>query len=354
MTDIKYVAFDVHQATISAAVLNLDGKLLTQAVMQTDASAIHDFLRGLSGKVHLTFEEGTQAQWLFDLTRPLVAELLVCNPRLNHSRSRDNKSDRLDALKLATELRAGLLKSVYHGSPQTQTLKQLAHNYETLTEDTTRCMNRLKAVYRSQAVKCAGRDVYYNRNRSAWLAKLTEVGWRLRAEFLYQQLDHLRELRREAKKALLQEARQQAAFKRLCAVPGLGPIRVAQLIAVIGSPHRFRTKRQLWTYCGFAVVTRSSADYQVVGDKLARRPKSTQTRGLNPNHSWRLKVIFKGAAIEALKDAFFKKLYERLQASGVRAEMARLTIARKLSAVALAIWKSGEEYDETKLSKLAA
>jgi len=351
MTDIKYVAFDVHLATISAAVLNFDGKLLTQAVMQTDATAIRDFLRGLSGVVHLTFEEGTQAQWLHDLTRPLVAEVLVCNPRLHHSLKCDNKSDRLDAGNLAVDLRAGLLKGVYHGSPQTQTLKQLAHNYETLTEDTTRCMNRLKAVYRSQAVKCAGRDVYCLRNRAAWLAKLIGGGWRLRAEFLYKQLDHLRELRREAKAVLLKEARKLPAFKRLCAVPGLGPIRVAQMIAVIGSPHRFRTKRQLWTYGGFAVVTRSSADYQVVGDKLARRPKSTQTRGLNPNHSRRLKVIFKSAAIETLKEAFFKKLYERLQASGVRAEMARLTIARKLAAVALAIWKSGFEKSFNSIQK---
>src|SRR6185295_4608550 len=127
MTDIKYVAFDVHQATISAAVLNLDGKLLTQAIMQTDAIAIRDFLRGLSGQVHLTFEEGTQAQWLFDLTRPLVAELIVCNPRLNHCKKRDNKSDRLDAFNLVTDLRAGLLKAVYHGAPQTEALKQLVH-----------------------------------------------------------------------------------------------------------------------------------------------------------------------------------------------------------------------------------
>ena len=354
MTDIKYVAFDLHQATISAAVLNLEGMLLTQAVMQTDVTAICDFLRGLTGRVHLTFEEGTQAQWLYDLTRPLVADLTVCNPRLNHSHKRDNKSDRLDALKLARDLRAGMLKAVYHGSPQTETLKQLAHNYEALTEDTTRCMNRLKAAFRSLAVKCAGRDVYYQRNRKSWLAKLTSQGVCLRAESLYKQLDQLRELRREAKRALLEEARHHPAFKRLCAVPGLGPIRVAQFISVIGSPHRFRTKRQLWTYCGFGVVRRSSSDYQVSGDKLERRHKSMQTRGLNPNHSRRLKLVFKSAAIEALKEETFKKMYERLQASGVRAEMARLTIARKLAAVALAIWKSGEEYDETKLSKLAA
>jgi hypothetical protein len=165
--------------------------------MQTDATGIRDFLRGLTGVVHLAFEEGTQAQWLFDLTPPLVSELLVCNPRLNHSSKRANKSDRLDAFNLARDLRAGLLKGVYHGSPQTQTLKQLVHNYETLTEDTTRCMNRLKAVFRSQAVKCAGLDVYYSRNQDAWLAKLTEPGGRSRAEFLYRQLDYLRQLRRE-------------------------------------------------------------------------------------------------------------------------------------------------------------
>jgi Transposase len=156
MTDSKYVAFDVHQATISAAVVNLSGKLITHAVFQTEASAIRDFLRGLSGKVHLTFEEGTQAQWLFDLTRPPVSELIVCNPRENHSLKRDNKSDQKDALQLALLLRAGLLKMVYHGSQQTATLKHLAHNYDAITEDRTRTMNRLKAVFRSQAIKCAG------------------------------------------------------------------------------------------------------------------------------------------------------------------------------------------------------
>jgi transposase len=87
---------------------------------------------------------------------------------------------------------------------------------------------------------------------------------------------------------------------------------------------------------------------------LQRRSKATQTRGLNQSFSRRLKVAFKGAALEALKTEAFKKMYERLTASGVRSEMARLTIARKLAAVALAIWKSGEAYDETKISKLAA
>ena len=296
MTDSKYGAFDLHQATIPAAVLDLSGKLITQAVFQTEASAIRDFLRGISGSVHSTFEEGTQAHRLFELTRSLVAELIACNPREIHSMKPGNKSDQKDALQLAAPLRAGLLKPVYHGSPPTQTLKHLAHNYDAMTGDTTRAMNRLKAPYRSQAIKSAGRGVYYARRRQAWLEQLKAAGRRQRAAFLYRRLDHLRELRRDAKRALLQGARQHRAFKPLCEVAGLGPTRVAQIMAAIGSPHGFGSKRQLWADCGFAVIRRSSADDQVSGDKLERRHQQTPTRGLNQSFSRRWKLAFKGKA----------------------------------------------------------
>jgi hypothetical protein len=81
MTKHKYVGLDVHQATTSIAVLDSNGKLLSQSTVQTSAQEIRDFISGLSGTIHLTFEEGTQAAWLYDLIKPLVAELIVCDPR---------------------------------------------------------------------------------------------------------------------------------------------------------------------------------------------------------------------------------------------------------------------------------
>lgn len=191
MTDIKYLAFDVHKSTISVAVLNLRGELMTQAVIRTDAVAVRDFLRGLSGQLHLTFEEGTSAHWIYALPRPLVSNLVVCNPR--HSSSKGNNSDKLDSLRLAHLLRAGMLKAVYHGSASTQTLKQLVHSYDSLTQDTTRSMNRLKALFRSQGVACSGRDVYYTGNRSQWIGKLAEEEVRLRSEFLREEGRRTRE-----------------------------------------------------------------------------------------------------------------------------------------------------------------
>src|SRR5262249_36123937 len=77
-----------------------------------------------------------------------------------------------------------------------------------------------------------------------------ERGVRRRAEFFYQQLDALRALRQGVRRDLLAESRKHDATKLLRQIPSIGPIRAALLIALMQTPHRFRTKRQLWTYRG--------------------------------------------------------------------------------------------------------
>ena len=147
MNDAKYIGLDVHQATISAAVLDSTGKLVMECVVETKATTILQFIHGLRGSLHVTFEEGTCAAWLHDLLMPHVTEVLVCNPRKNALLKVGNKSDRIDARKLADLLRTGLLSPVYHGENGVRTLKELARSYLTLTRDATRVMNRLKALY---------------------------------------------------------------------------------------------------------------------------------------------------------------------------------------------------------------
>lgn len=80
MTSTKFIGLDVHKTSISVAVLNGDGKLVMQSVVATHAAAILDFLHGLRGTLHVTFEEGTHSAWLYDLLRARVDKLVVCNP----------------------------------------------------------------------------------------------------------------------------------------------------------------------------------------------------------------------------------------------------------------------------------
>jgi transposase len=336
MSSTKYIGMDVHTESISIAVRNSVGKVVMECVIETKASTILQFLDGLRGDLRVTFEEGTWAAWLYDLLKPHVTEVLVCNTRKNASRN-GSKSDRIDAHKLAEQLYMNNIKSVYHGEHGLRTLKELARSYLTITKDLTRVMNRLKALYRSWAIPCAGKEVYAPRYRAEWLAKISEAGVRRRAEHYYQQLDVLRLLRQEVRRDLLAEAKKHI------------------VIAVMQTPHRFRTKRQLWTYSGLALETHDSAQYRVAEGQLERSKKPATVRGLNKDHNHDLKDIFKGAATRVSGSRGpLRDFYENLLAKGRKPTMARLTLARKIAAITLIVWKKEVRFDANYLKPQAA
>ena len=113
----------------------------------------------MRGDLQVTFEEGTWAAWLYDLLKPHVTEVVVCNPRKIALLKDGSKSDRIDARKLAEQLYMNKLKPVDHGEHGLRTLKELARSYLTITKDLTRVMNGLKALYRSWGIPCAGNEV---------------------------------------------------------------------------------------------------------------------------------------------------------------------------------------------------
>jgi transposase len=269
----KYIGLDVHQATTAAAVLDSRGKVLMECIVETKASTLMDFLHGLRGELHLTLEEGSWAAWLHDVLQSHVQQIVVCDPRKNAFLKQGNKNDKIDARKLADLLRAGLLSPVYHGENGLRTLRELARSYMALTQDITRVMNRMSAIYRGRGIPCASNKIYAARHRDEWLKQLRESGLRRRAERLYQQLDQLQPLRQQARREMLQGSRRHPVNRRLKEIPYIGAIRAALLIALLQTPHRFRTKRQLWAYGGLAVDVHSSADHQFRHGELRRTHK---------------------------------------------------------------------------------
>jgi len=354
MTSTKYIGMDVHKESISIAVMNSVGKVVMECVIETKASTILQFIDGLRGDVRVTFEEGTWAAWLYDLLKPHVTEVVVCNPRKAALLKDGSKGDRIDAHKLAELLYLNKIKSVYHGEHGLRTMKELARSYLTVTKDLTRVMNRLKALYRSWAISCGGKEVYARRYRAEWLGKISEAGVRRRAEHCYQQLDVLRLLRQEVRRDLLVEAKKHKAWKLLRQIPGIGPIRAAVLIALMQTPHRFRTKRQLWTYSGLGLETHDSAQYRAAEGQLERSKRPATVRGLNKDHNHDLKDIFKGAATRASSSGPLRDFYENLLAKGRKPTMARLTLARKIAAITLIVWKKEVRFDANYLKQQAA
>jgi transposase len=350
----RYMGLDAHASSCTLAVVGPSGKRLRSQVVETSARPLIEEVRAVAGRRHLCLEEGTLAGWLSEVLEPHVHELVV----VGVSESRGQKSDRLDAFGLAEQLRIGAIGTkVYKKRGQFGRLGHLGRAYGCLVGDTARVKNRIKSLFRSRGVSCgAGREVYGKRGREAWVERLPEAV-RPRAELLYEEHDLLMRLRREARKSLLAEARRHREWHLLRTCPGLGPLRAAELLPVVVTPYRFQSRSKFWAYCGLGVVMRTSSDWVRTRSGQWVRAPVQQTRGLNRSFNHTLKRVFKGAATTVIgraEDEPLYRHYERLLAGGTKPNLAKLTIARQIASITLALWRTGERYDPERLEATEA
>ena len=345
----RYIGLDAHGQSCTFGVVGPSGRKIRHEVVETNGAALVRYVKSLPGRKHLCLEEGTQSAWLYEILSPHVEEIVVAGVQ---EWSRGPKSDVRDAFRLAEELRTNQVKSsVFKAPKRFSQLRELSRVHSMLVRDVVRVQSRLKAMYRGRGIATPGKGVYSPRGREDWLAKLP-VSCRGATGRLYEQYDALQQIKKAAEAEMVVEAAKQPIAKVLATAPGLGRIRVAQLLPIVVTPHRFRTRRQFWAYCGLAIVMRSSSDWVQTEHGGWVRARVPQTRGLNRNHNTRLKDIFKGAATVVLTsypDDPLHEHYRNLTAAGTKPNLAKLTLARRIAAVVLRMWKDGKEYDPNTL-----
>jgi len=339
----RYLGLDAHSQSCSLGVVGPSGKRLKSLVVETNGRALVEAVRSIPGQLHLCLEEGELSAWLHEMLEPHVAELVVTVPRSTKGRPKD---DLRDAFSRAEEIRIGAVGTRVYKPPLFLTpLRNAVRAYGMAVQDVTRVKCRLKAVLRSRAVP-ADSSVYQPASRERWLQQLP-TAHRPLAEWLGEELDQLIPLRDKAEQWLLREAKTHPIIRKLETAPGMGPIRTAQLVAITANPLRFRTTRQFWSYCGLGIVTRSSSDW--VRNKTGRwvRAEVRQTRGLTRQRHPLLKYVFKGAATTVIRmpgHPLQAEYHRRLEA-GIKPNLAKLTLARRIAAIVLSMWKHQEVYD---------
>lgn len=339
----RYVGLDAHAQSCTLGVLGPSGKRLKSMVVETNGQALLEAVRSIPGRIHLCLEEGTQSAWLHELLSPHVEELVVVMP----PERKGAKDDLRDAWLRAEELRTGTFETRVYKAPQhLAALRNAVRAYGFAVRDVVRAKNRLKSAFLSRGLTTDA-GIYDPERRRKQLQKLS-LPHRQLADWLGRQLDELMPLRDEAEGWLLKESKTHPIIRTLATAPGMGPIRTAQLVAIAANPERFRTRRQFWSYSGLAIVTRSSADWVRGKDKRWERSQVQQTRGLTRKRHPLLKSVFKGAAttvIAQLPDHPLHKDYERMLEAGIKPNLAKLTIARRIAAMVLSMWKHQEVYD---------
>ena len=346
----RYIGLDAHGASCTFGVIGPSGRKLRQDVVETHGAALVQYLRNIPGRKHLCLEEGTHSAWLYEILSPHVEEIVVAGI----GKSRGQKNDALDAFQRAEDLRTGAITTrVFKAPRRFGRLRELSRVHSMFVGDVVRVQNRLKVMYRARGVPTPGTQIYHPKGREGWLKKLP-VSYRWATEKLHEEYDQLLQLKQATEKELVAESRKQRIATILATAPGLGPIRVAQLLPIVITPHRFRSRSQFWAYCGFGVVMRSSSDWVRAPTGQWARANVQQTRGLNRNHNSRLKYIFKGAAttiINQLSSDPLYKHYLQLTSAGTKPNLAKLTIARQVAAIVLRMWKDEKEYDPGKLKQ---
>jgi len=347
----RYIGLDVHSASCTAGVLSPKGKKLKSAVLETNGKVLVEFLKTIPGNRHLIIEEGTHSNWLYEILSPHVYEMVVVGVPKN----KGQKNDKIDTFGLAEKGRVGSIETrVYKGLGQFAVLSAVSKAYRIVMTDSVRVKNRLKGVFRSRGVPTGGKGVYSQSSKNEWLKTLPKK-IRPLAQTHYKELEVLIELRAEAEKEMLGEARKHRIFRILKTVPGMGPRRVAEMLPIVVTPYRFASKRMFWSYCGLGVVMRSSSDWVRAANGSWLRTNTEQTRGLNHNYNHFLKNIFKGAATTVIgqgkEDEPLYQHYLSLLDNGTNPNLAKLTIARQISSITLSMWRKGEEYDPARLKK---
>jgi transposase len=344
----RYIGLDAHTSSCTVATIGQSGKRLRSHVVETNAKALIEVIRAVPKDRHLCLEEGPHSNWLYEVLSPHVQEIVVA--LVNESRG--PKNDKFDAFGLAEKLRIGAIRTkVYKKRGSFGRLGYRTKAHTLLVADSVRVQSRIKALLRSRGVAVAGGDVYSTSKRDEWLLKLPESARSL-AELLYLEYDRLMELRDRAQTEMIAEARKHDVYRIIRSCPGIGEIRAAQILPVVVTPYRFANKRVFWSYCGLGIVMRSSSDWVRGRDGQWIKAPVQQTRGLNRNFNRPLKAVFKGAATTVITRAQDEPLYRHhvsLLDGGTKPNLAKLTIARQIAAIVLALWRSMEVYDPKKL-----
>lgn len=336
MDRTSFIGLDAHSRTCDVGWMTPTGQRREVWHVRTSIPELTEAIQRVPRPRKLAMEEGPMADWLMRQLKPLVDELVVCDPRRNALIGKDgDKTDALDAFALADLFRGGYLRAVHHTeSMDREVFKRHVALYHDRVEHRVSEANKTLALLRRSGIVVVEADLADQERRQEAIARLPEDPIvRLDIDLLLSGYDSAAAQVRLARVALVKLARKQEVIVRWTGLPGVKWVRAATLFVYLDTPDRFRNKSSLWKYLGIGLQKRASGN----GPEVLR-----PTQRFNRH----LKNAILGAATAAIrgKDNPFAVQYQKLKEQGMVPRIARRTVARAMAAVMWGMWKHGGEY----------
>jgi len=330
-----YIGIDAHCEYCDIAVVNEAGRLVSHRSVTTSARNLIEAVCGVKDMRIVVIEESTLAGWLQRSLAPYADEVAIVDPRRNALISRsENKSDRNDCERLAMLQRGGYTNAIHHTlDAGFLELKEMVLHYHDTVNQVTRFKNKLKAVYRQHGLIRMPEGVYDPVEGLTHIKQLPFPSSRHRARWILSMITRAEKMKRKAHQKIQRMSARFPAVEMFTAIPGVGLIVAATVVAIVETPHRFSTKEKLWKYAALAVATPESAG------KTQRRHASKEGNKLLK------KVLMLAAHNAARGEHRFGQAFRRHSSRSF--SNAQRTVARMILSTMYGMWKSGECYRET-------
>lgn len=334
-----YAGVDVGSSVCEMVAIDEAGHPLLARKFSTSEANLRQVIgearRAHPGEWSLAVEEGELAQWVAEVVRAQGIRIVVCDPKRNSWIARDpGKRDRVDAAKLAQLLRGGFLSEVYHSTDASRIeFKRVVQHYHELTRQQASVKCQIKSRLRAYGLIHRGADIFDADQRETFLTAMPSETARQVLRHLYELLQQSIQVQEKSRRLMLAVGRAFPEVARFQDVPGIGPVWACTFSAYIQTPHRFRTKRQLWRYCGLGITNRQSN-----GEPLGRQRLDSSGVGILKGLS------FQAFCASRLGDNEFQRHYQESLARTQDRTHARLNTQRKILAILWAMWKHNQPY----------
>jgi len=329
-----YIGIDAHCKYSEVAVMDERGVVVMNRSVKTSGPNLIEVIRSVKGERMVVVEDSTIAGWLMRTLSPYAEHFQVADPKRNALIARsEKKSDRSDAERLAWLFRGGLTHAVHHTTDERHfELKETVYHYHDCVNQVVRFKNKLKALYRRHGMLRLTVEVYDPEKGQEYVERLQFPSSQHRARMLLLQITEIEQASEKAHRRLRELSAHFPIIGMFERIPGVGLIVSATVVAIIETPHRFPSKRELWKYAALAVANPES------GGKSYGRYASKEGNRL-------LKKMLMMAALNAERgENRFSRQYRALKIKSN--SIAQRTVARTILAVMYSMWKTGELYRE--------
>ncbi len=333
---MEHIGIDVHKNQSQICILTSEGELIEKRIV-TDRKRFATVFESRS-RDRILIEASTESEWVACCLEELGHEVIVADPNylpMYGHRSRRIKTDRRDARALAEACRNGIYRLAHRTSDERRHLRGRLAVREALVRTRARYISLIRALLRREGLRVRSGSA----ERFVERVGVVEVPALIRQEIepLLAVMDHLDTQIALADRQLATLASQEGEIRRLCTVPGIGPVTATSVVATLGTAERFRGAHQVEAYLGLVPRERSSGEKQHKG--RITKSGNNRTRYLLVEAAWVLLSRVKQAQAQPLQ-AWAERIAAR---RGKR--VAVVALARRLAGILYAMMRDGTEFD---------